>query len=136
MGVTSIRSGRDLLGRAGEVYDQMALIPEPLIKCLYLDGHPSTAEELELYDHLLLSPVSERGRWLQINKLTGTGPTTSSNAPEALRIPVARLTQALRIEEESLTFFAVVQGLPGAHIVKVVRRDSCQGIANPIFHVL
>ena len=61
---------------------------------------------------------------------------TPSSAPPALGVPLAKITQALRVEEDGLAFFVIVQGIPGAHMVKVLRRDSRQNMASAIFHEL
>lgn len=58
MGVTNIRQAGHFLERAGGGIDQVALIPEPLMRGVYLDPNPSSVEELDLYGHLLFTATT------------------------------------------------------------------------------
>jgi hypothetical protein len=142
MGVTNIRSAEHLLDRAGHKNDQVALIPEPLMTAVYLDGNPSSADELELYSDQLSSPPSERSRYFRLNQPTKIGLKTPVAAPGAMKVPVARITCGLKVGQgqtstsDHLAFVAVVQGLSGADTVKIHRRDSPESIARAIFHEL
>lgn len=73
---------------------------------------------------------------MQVNQGTPTEARVHSTALEPLRVPVARLSPALKLGEATLTFVAVVQGASGANIVKALKRESRQSIANAMFYEL
>jgi hypothetical protein len=152
MGITNLRCGIDLIGRAGPGIDQVALIPEPAVRAIYLDPHPSSIEELEMNSKVLLLPKGQRNRWIQLDGPRPVAPGASWIPPRAMSVPVARLTSGLREfwkesemgteygvwlrEPDDLTYIAVIQGTPGGDGAKVIRRDSRKAIASALFHEL
>jgi hypothetical protein len=78
MGQTNIRSGGDLLSRAGSEHDQVAIVPEVGNRAIHLDGGSCSSEELLKHSHMLSRPLGSHDRWLHFS-LDVTESTRLSN---------------------------------------------------------
>jgi hypothetical protein len=151
MGVTNIRSGHMLLEQAGKNLDQVAFIPENVMRSIYLEARSISKEELETYSNFLLILRSDRDRWLDFRGWPLEIPPRNPILPQAIVAPKVVLSPGLsrnwiqrgrkseeqQVQEpEDLAFIAIVQGLAGASVIKVVVKYSAEAIGNAMFHEL
>ncbi len=153
MGVSNIRYANDLLGKAGRgQWDEVALIPEPLMKCIYIDARSIPAAELQEHAHILIMPESEYGRWRPLMPALSDVSTAPTPTPKATLTPglgkfwrsnlnrpfgqPSRQEPEEPEEPEGLVFVAVVQGLAGSAKSKTIKRYSQRDIARAIYHEL
>ena len=151
MGQTKIRSGGDLLSRAGGEHDQVVVVPEADNRAVHLDGRSCSNEELLKHSHVLSRPLGSHDRWLHFSlegrQLEDGG--TSDILPAPYSIPRVTLTSGLTKfwrpvmqkvgtssppQPEGLVFFAVIQGRAGSAAKKVHFADSQIGLLTTIFN--
>ena len=140
-----------LVERAGSTHDQVALIPEPLMKRIYMETRSIAEEELETYGALLSMSRDEQGRWLDVKGRSLGTAAGQPVLPQAFLVPKVVLSPGLNLrwtqegrksegqqlqKLESLAFIAILQGLAGANAVKVVMRYSTDVLGNAMLHEL
>jgi hypothetical protein len=152
MGQTNIRSGGDLLRRAGSEHDQVAVVPEADNRAIHLDGRDCSKEELLKHSHMLSRPPGCHDRWLHFSlegRQLEDGETSNTERPLPYFIPRVTLTSGLRefwtsgmqkvgtsrlVQPEGLVFFAVIQDQSGSAAKKVHFADSQIRLSTIIFN--
>jgi hypothetical protein len=121
------------------------------MRSIYLEARSISKEELETYSNFLVVLRSDQDRWLDVRGRPLEIPAGKPVLPQAVIAPKVVLSPGLssdwiqrarEIEEEQgqepedLAFIAIVQGLAGASLSKVVMRYSAYAIGTAMFHEL
>ncbi len=148
MGVTNLRYGSELCSRArgNAGLDQVAVIAD-LNKAVHLDCRSVSTQELGTYSRLFSIPTYDQQCWLKSPKYS----VTTIEIPEPARVPEAVLTPGVGdfwrpssrrtgdppvTEPTNLAYIAIIHGLSGAAVLKVIVRYSQKAIGSAMFHEL
>jgi hypothetical protein len=147
MGVTNLRSAHDIISRAPNYYgfgvDQVCQVPHAEL-LWYLDPRQASERDFARCSPMLSRLCASEGCWIsntETHLRTTTHPPDRAARPSAMlspaigefwRMPVMRKGET-EVEPAGLLYLAVVHGLHGAAIMKVVTASSREELGRLIF---
>jgi hypothetical protein len=147
MGITNLRFAHDIMSRAPDVdgrgIDQVCLVP-PAEFLWYLDPRKASEREFARCSPMLSKLCASEGCWVS---RTEVRVKVTTNPPDRVPRPRAMLSPAIgefwrkpfshkgetEVEPSGLLYLAVVHGLNGAAIMKVVTASSRAELGRLIF---